>query len=561
MRVPVFNRANRAWRFYRVSRLLFTMIWIMYRERRRVLKARQRGDQETRPNVEALRRATVSFRETALALGGLLIKLGQFLSARADLLPQVALNELMQLQDEVSAVPFRFIVDAIEHSFGRPLNEVYAYVEQKPTAAASLGQVHRAQLHSGEAVAVKVQRPRIHRVVKADLSALKFVIWVITRLKRDTSKFIDLWALYREFSRTTFEELDYVAEGRSAERFARLFAGDPLVKAPKIYWDYTRQQVLTLEWIDGIKISNYPAIEAAGLNRKQVAERTINTYFKQILEEGFFHADPHPGNLFVQPGPNGPVIAFVDFGMMGTVSRSLKHGVRKCFLAVAGKDAHGLIEGLDELGFIGSGADMALLEKAADLLLGQFYGRTMAEAMTVDPGEVFGEVEELLYDQPFRLPYQFIFFGRMMGILSGLATGLAPDFNFTEVALPYARTFMTSSNGSGASGIGGLLGLSREDILPLIRSVINLPRQTEQVMSRLGRGDLRLEIDLDPLKAEIRRVERSVTRLSYMLVFVFSLTGGIVLEVAHQTTPGWVCLGLAVLAGLTTLLRRNPPRA
>jgi len=559
VRVPVFNRANRAWRFYRVSRLLFTMIWIMYRERRRVLRARQRGDRETRPNVEALRKVAVSFRETALALGGLLIKLGQFLSARADLLPQVALNELVLLQDEVTAVPFRYVATAIEHEFGRPLNEVYSYVEEKPTAAASLGQVHRAKLTTGEDVAVKVQRPLIYRLVRADLGALKFVIWVITHIYRNANKFIDLGALYREFSRTVYEELDYVAEGRNAERFARMFADDPRVKAPKIYWDYTKRRVLTLEWIDGIKISNYPAIEAAGLNRKQIADRTISSYFKQILEDGFFHADPHPGNLFVQPGPDGPIIAFVDFGMMGTVGRSLKRGLRKCFFAVAGKDARGLIEGMDELGFIGPGADMGALEKAADLMIGQFYGRSMAEARAVEPGEVFDEIDELLYNQPFRLPYQFIFFGRMMGILVGLATGLSPEFNFTEVALPYARAFMTNNNGgsAAASGIGGLLGISREDVIPLVRSLVSLPRQTEQVMSRLERGDLRLAVNMEPVEGSLRRVERSVNRLSYLVMFVFSLTGGVVLEVANQPAPGWVCLGLAVVTGLVALVRRG----
>jgi predicted unusual protein kinase regulating ubiquinone biosynthesis (AarF/ABC1/UbiB family) len=554
----VFNRANRAWRFYRVSRLLFTMIWIMYRERRRVLRARQRGDRETRPNVEALRKVAVTFRQTALALGGLLIKLGQFLSARADLLPQVALQELTLLQDEVTAVPFRYVVTAIEQEFGRPLNELYSYVEEKPTAAASLGQVHRAKLPTGEDVAVKVQRPLIYRLVRADLGALRFVIWVITHIYRNANKFIDLNALYREFSRTVYEELDYMAEGRNAERFARMFADDPTVKVPKIYWDYSKRRVLTLEWIDGIKISNYPAIEAAGLNRKQIADRTISSYFKQILEEGFFHADPHPGNLFVQPGPNGPIIAFVDFGMMGTVSRSLKRGLRKCFFAVAGKDARGLIEGMDELGFIGPGGDLGALEKAADLMLGQFYGRSMAEARAVEPGEVFDEIDELLYNQPFRLPYQFIFFGRMMGILIGLATGLAPEFNFTEVALPYARAFMTNNNGgSAASSIGGLLGISREDILPLVRSLVALPRQTEQVMARLERGDLRLAINTEPMEGSMRRVERSVNRLNYTVIFVFSLTGGVVLEILHQPAPGWVCLGLAVVTGLVSLVRRG----
>ncbi len=562
MSVPIFNRGNRAWRFYRVSRLLFTTIWIMYRERRRVLKARQRGDREVKPNIEALRRVMVSFRLTALALGGLLIKLGQFLSARADLLPQVALAELVLLQDEVTAVPFRQIVNSLEREFGKPITEVYSYVEQKPTAAASLGQVHRAKLPSGEDVAVKIQRPQIYRLIKADLSALRFVIWVITKIKRDADKFIDLKALYREFSRTVYEELDYVAEGRNAERFARLFAEDANVKVPKIYWDYTKRRVLTLEWIDGIKISNYPAIEEAGFNRKQIAERTISSYFKQLFEAGFFHADPHPGNLFVQPGPSGPIIAFVDFGMMGTISRPLKRGLQKCFLAVASKDARGLIDGMNDLGFIGPGADLTALEKAADLMLGQFYGRSMAEARAVDPEDIFGEVDELLYNQPFRLPYQFVFFGRMLGILSGLATGLSPDFNFTEVALPYARSFLASNgNGSTAAGIGAALGLSREDLLPLVRSMIALPRQTEQVLSRLERGDLRLAVDLSPISHDIQRVERSVNRLSYLVLFVFSFTGGVVLEALHQPAPGWACLGFAALSGLVLLLRRSPSSA
>jgi predicted unusual protein kinase regulating ubiquinone biosynthesis (AarF/ABC1/UbiB family) len=558
VRVPFFNQSNRAWRFYRVSRLLFSTIWVMYRERRRVLKARKEGNREVRPNVEVLRRVAIRFRETALAMGGLLIKLGQFLSARADLLPQAALEELVRLQDEVTPVPFRQIAASIERAFGRPINEVYAYVEEKPTAAASLGQVHRGKLPGGEDVAIKIQRPNVHQLVRADLSALRFVIWVITRLKRNTSQFIDLWALYKEFSRTVYEELDYVAEGRNAERFARAFADDPTVKAPKIYWDFATRRVLTMEWIDGMKISNYQAIEDAGLNRKQVAERVVSTYFKQILEEGFFHADPHPGNLFVQAHPTGPITVFVDFGMMGTISSSLKRGLRKAFLSVAGKDARGLIESLDELGFIGPGADLSSLEKAADLMLGQFYGRTMGQALEVDPGDVFSEVDELLYNQPFRLPYQFIFFGRMMGMLSGLATGLSKDFNFTEVALPYAQAFMTS-NGTG--GVSGVLGLIREEALPLLRSMVSLPKVAEQLLARADRGDLRLQVNLDPLRSDLRQVERSVNRLGYTLMFVFSLAGGVVLEVAHQPAPGWFCLGLAGLSGIAVVWRRRATSA
>ncbi|HEY7125208.1 MAG TPA: AarF/ABC1/UbiB kinase family protein [Ktedonobacterales bacterium] len=560
MRVPFFNRSNRAWRFYRVSRLLFSTIWVMYRERRRVLKARKEGNREVRPNVEVLRRVAIRFRETALAMGGLLIKLGQFLSARADLLPQAALDELVRLQDEVTAVPFRQIATSLEQAFGRPINEVYAYVEEKPTAAASLGQVHRGKLATGEDIAIKIQRPNVHRLVRADLSALRFVIWVITHIKRNTNEFIDLKALYKEFSRTVYEELDYVAEGRNAERFARAFANNPAVKAPKIYWDFSTRRVLTMEWMDGIKISNYQEIVDAGVTRKQVAERVVGTYFKQILEEGFFHADPHPGNLFVQAGPAGPTIVFVDFGMMGTITSSLKRGLRKAFLSVASKDARGLIESLDDLGFIGPGADLSVLEKAADLMLGQFYGRTMGQAMAVDPDDVFSEVDELLYNQPFRLPYQFIFFGRTLGILSGLATGLSKDFNFTEVALPYAQAFMTS-NGNGATGVSGVLGVLREEALPLLRSLVSLPKVAEQLLARADRGELRLQVNLDPLRSDLRQVERSVNRLGYTLMFIFSLAGGVVLEVAHQPVPGWFCLGLAGIAGIAAVWRRRTTSA
>jgi len=258
------NRFSQMVRFLRVSRLLLWTIWVIYRERRRVLRARQRGNYDVHPNIDVLVQVLVAFRVTAIKLGVLMIKLGQFLSSRADLLPEQALAALSSLQDEVPPAPFSHVVSVLETELGKPVEQVFSVLERKCTAAASLGQVHKAVLAStGEEVAVKVQRPNIDQLVSMDLSTLKFVIWVINRFV-DTSEFIDLMAVYREFKRTVYEEIDYVTETANAKRFKEMFKDDPSIYIPRVYEDYTTRRVLVLEWIDGIKINDYAAIEAGG---------------------------------------------------------------------------------------------------------------------------------------------------------------------------------------------------------------------------------------------------------------------------------------------------------
>src|SRR5437870_2777330 len=222
-KTPRVNRFSQAIRFLRVSRLLLWTIWIIYRERRRVIRARERGNYEVQPNIEVLIKVLVAFRTTAIKLGVLMIKLGQFLSSRADLLPEQALTVLSALQDEVPPAPFEHVVSVIESELGKPIEEIFSVLERKCTAAASLGQVHKAVLAStGETVAVKVQRPNIDQLVSMDLSTLKFVIWVLTRFV-NTSEFIDLTAVYREFKRTVYEEIDYITEAEHARRFREMF--------------------------------------------------------------------------------------------------------------------------------------------------------------------------------------------------------------------------------------------------------------------------------------------------------------------------------------------------
>src|SRR5712692_9302862 len=371
MKTPRINRFSQVVRFLRVSRLLLWTIWVIYRERRRVIRARERGNYDVHPNIEVLVQVLVAFRITAVKLGVLMIKLGQFLSSRADLLPEQALAVLTSLQDEVPPAPFSHVVSVIETELGKPVEQIFSVLERKAIAAASLGQVHKAILAStGEEVAVKVQRPNIDQLVGMDLSTLKFVIWVITRFV-DTSQFIDLQAVYREFKRTTYEEIDYITEAANARRFKEMFKDDPTIYIPRAYEEYTSRRVLVLEWINGIKINDYTALEAEGIDRLEVANRTVQAYFYQFFEEGFFHADPHPGNIFIKQGAleDGPIIEFVDFGMVGSLTKNMKKSMRDLFLSFVTRDSETMVQSLSSLGFIGEGANIAAIERGLELLL------------------------------------------------------------------------------------------------------------------------------------------------------------------------------------------------
>src|SRR2546423_2751853 len=317
----------------------------MYRERRRVVRAHAHGDYTEGPNSDVLIEVLVAFRETAVELGVLMIKLGQFLSCRADLLPEQALAVLSCLQDEVPPVPFNQVVSVIESELGKPVEEVFSMLERKCTAAASLGQVHKAVLAStGETVAVKIQRPDIGQLARMDLSTLKFVIWIITRFV-DVNGIIDLMGVYHEFQRTIYEEIDYVREAANARRFKEMFKDDPMIYIPRVYDQYVSRRLLVLEWIDGIKINDYAALNAAGINRLEVAKCTVCAYFYQFFKAGFFHADPHPGNIFVKKGAtgDGPIVTFVDFGMVGSLTKQMKRLMKDVFLAFIVRDSRWLV--------------------------------------------------------------------------------------------------------------------------------------------------------------------------------------------------------------------------
>ncbi len=508
----------------------------------------------------------VAFRVAAIKLGVLMIKLGQFLSSRADLLPDEAISVLTSLQDEVPPAPFEHVVSIIESETGKRIDEIFSVLESTATAAASLGQVHKATLlATGETVAVKIQRPNTDQLVRMDLSTLKFVIRVINFFV-DTTGFIDLMGIYREFKRTTYEEIDYAAEAANAKRFKEMFKDDPTIYIPGMYDQYITPHMLVIEWIDGIKVNDYAALEALGISRLEVAKRTVSAYFYQFFVEGFFHADPHPGNIFIKKGvttaDGGPVIAFVDFGMVGSLSKSMKQSLKDLFVSFLSRNSRSLVNALNKLGFIGEGANMIVIERGMSMMMEQYFGMTLGAARELAIPEVAQDVERLLYGQPFQIPAQFAFTGRAISTLGGVSTGLAPEFNFVEVATPYARKFL----GLDGEGIGQTAQEFLNQALDTGRTLLALPRALEQIITKLETGQIEVKLASDRPKDRIRfRFGRngggSSTAsgsggISWSLMFIAALAGGIYLTTAHLMVPAWFCLGLASVTMLGLFLRR-----
>jgi predicted unusual protein kinase regulating ubiquinone biosynthesis (AarF/ABC1/UbiB family) len=545
-----WNRRNQIWRFYHVARLLFKTLWVLGRERNRVMRLHARGMYGVHPDDEALRLMMVEFRKTAMALGGLMIKLGQFLSARADLLPQEALLELAQLQDEVPPEPFSAISATVEHELHAPISSIFASFHATPAGSASLGQVHRARLRSGLDVAVKVQRPDVERLVRLDLAALAFVLAIVRLVYPPAERTLDTRRLYLEFSRVIYEELDYRREGHNAERFARLFVQADDVRAPGVIWEYTTRHVLVLSWMDGIKIADVAALDAAGLNRRAIAQRLLDIYLAQVLQHGYFHADPHPGNIFVRPRRGGFQLAFVDFGMMGAITAQHKRALSSAFVAIVQQDVSLLVSALDVLGFTNPSARRESIEQALAHLLSRYAAISLGEVREMDTAELLEDIETLMYGQQFRLPYQFAFLGRAAATLSGVVTVLAPELNFIEAVLPYARQYIAHDGLTtllrllGVESTGELGRLLAREGFGVVRTIAQLPRLTERVLQRIEQGEVRLVIE----SAESGHLARE------------RLVGRAAGRTLSRPVPAWVPLGLASAALALTVWRRTTHR-
>ncbi|WP_242541707.1 ABC1 kinase family protein [Leptolyngbya sp. Cla-17] len=490
------------------------------------------------------RSQAIWMRDTLLDLGPTFIKVGQLFSTRADLFPTEYVEELSKLQDRVPAFSFEQAKNLIEQDLGKSLQELYLSFDPIPLAAASLGQVHRATLHSGEDVVVKVQRPGLIKLFQIDLAILKGIARYFQRHPK-WGPGRDWLGIYDECCKILYEEIDYLNEGRNADTFRRNFRGEDWVMVPRVYWRYASPRVLTLEYLPGIKISHYEALEAAGLDRSRLAHLGAKAYLIQLLNDGFFHADPHPGNLAVNP--NGSLI-FYDFGMMGKVQLVTREKLLNTFFGVAQKDADRVVASLVELGALTATDDMGPVRRSIQFMLDNFMDKPF-ENQSV--GAISDDLYEIAYGQPFRFPATFTFVMRAFSTLEGVGKGLDPQFNFMEVAKPFALKIM--ADGNPTTDASNILGELSRQASQISNTALGLPRRIEETLEKLERGDIRVRTRSLETERILRRLSGVNMGTNYtLLVCTFTLSATILL-VSGQ---GWLALaaaGAASFAGFTLI--------
>lgn len=491
-----------------------------------------------RGRAARLTRLARRFHALAIELGGLMIKVGQFLSSRLDVLPPEITTELAGLQDEVPPAPFAAILPLAEAELAVPLERAFASFDEAPLAAASLGQAHRARLAEPDAAAggfesvvVKVQRPGIKAIVDVDLAALRRVAGWLSHL-RVVSDHADPRALVAEFAKTSLEEIDYLHEALGAERFRELFAGDPRVTVPEVVWERTTRRVLTLSDVTAIKINDVDGLRAAGIDPSEVAAVFAEIMFEQLFGHGYFHADPHPGNIFVTPvaaggagEPAGPAwrLTFIDFGMMGEVTDDLRDGLRRLLVAVAARDGRGLVESVKEVGVLLPTTDTAELEQAMGQLFDRFGGMGFAQLRKVDQrefrefGREFGSVVRSL---PFQLPESFLLVIRSMSLTSGVCSSLDPEFNVWEAIEPYAARLAREESGN-------VVWAAAKEAASVAGIFLRLPQRIDALISRINEGTVTVATPV--LDRRLTRLERLVRRAVGAVLFAGFLIGGILL--------------------------------
>jgi predicted unusual protein kinase regulating ubiquinone biosynthesis (AarF/ABC1/UbiB family) len=389
------------------------------------------GQSEQKQTWRAIR-----LREILTQLGPAYIKVGQALSTRPDLVAPLYLKELTKLQDQLPSFPNEIAYRFIEEELGAPPSEIYAELSPEPLAAASLGQVYKGKLKTGEVVAVKVQRPDLIRQITLDVYLMRcLAVWAQKNIKRLRS---DLVSITDELASRIFEEINYAQEGRNAERFAQLYDYIPEIYVPKIYWEYTGRRVLTMEWVTGTKLTNIEAIQAQGIDATHLVEVGVECSLRQLLEHGFFHADPHPGNLLAMPDGR---LAYLDFGMMSTIKPYQRYGLIEAVVHLVNRDFEALAHDYVKLDFLTPDTDLTPIIPALANVFGNALGASVAE---LNFKSITDQMSAMMYEFPFRVPAYYALIIRSMVTLEGIAIGIEPDFKVLNKAYPYiAKRLLT----------------------------------------------------------------------------------------------------------------------
>jgi len=484
-----------------------------------------------------------------LDLGPTFIKIGQALSTRADLLPMEYVKALQTLQDQVPEFPASQAIAIIESELGNDIHTLFREFDHFPIAAASLGQVHKAILHTGEEVVVKVQRPGLERLFDLDFQVLHNLMRFCQRFLPWTRDY-DLDAIYHEFFSVLYQEIDYIHEGKNADRFRENFQEYPQILVPKIYWRYTTRRVLTMEYMPGIKINDRQTLEACGIDIKALNSLGVSSYLKQLLQDGFFQADPHPGNMAVSQ--QGELI-FYDFGMMTEIKSVAKDKMVRTFFAILKKDADEVVNTMVDMGFLVPMRDMTPVRRLIRFALDRFVERPVDLASF---RELKGELYAMFKQQPFRLPAQLTYVVKSVTTLDGIARTLDPEYNLLASAQSFIKSFALSKDR------GTALAEAARQTRDFIKARLNKPSPTEAILrrleDRLESGELKLQVSSFENNRTLKLLHQAVKSLIYACLTGFTLLAGTVLLLGQF--KGWAVLlfvssGVSFVVLLKSLIR------
>jgi ubiquinone biosynthesis protein len=479
---------------------------------------------------KALRKEAANLRHALEELGPTFIKLGQALSTRHDLLPSVYIEELYKLQDEVPATPFEIMKPVIEGELGHPLQEVFSLFEEEPIASASIGQVYGGRLLNGEAVVIKIHRAGAEQLIQQDLEILTDIVsWAMQHTV--IGKMYDLTSLLDEFIYRLRSELDYHREGHNAELIREQFKEDPDIYIPKIYWEYTTPHLIMLERMSGLKITDLKGIDHAGISRKTVAENLAGFILRQLFEFGFFHADPHPGNFYVQPDGS---LAVMDFGMVGRFSEPTKKSLIRLALAVGRGDTDAIVDVMLDMGMTSKRIQRHALEQDIGRLI-ETYATGNYQYMATS--QILNQVTSVAFRHGLQLPSELLMLGRLISLSEGISLKLYPQFRMLDFSTPYLKEFWEQER--SLSKILPRLGEIAQDGLELS---MDLPREASRLLKQVERGQLEFNVNYEGLREFSKQMQRMTNRLALAILLSATIVAlGLVLVIYHPAT--WQQLG------------------
>lgn len=470
-------------------------------------------------------------------LGPTFIKMGQMLSTRADLIPHDIFHELQKLQDQVPPVVYDDLKEEIEFELKSPIKDIFSEFNETPLAAASIGQVHKAKLKTGEMVVVKVQRPNIKKVVEGDLDILRTTAGLAERHLSDIKMYNPV-GFVDEFSKSIRNELDYTLEARNMERFAHNFADDNTVRIPKVYWEYTTGRIITMEFLEGVKVSHIDELENHGYNIKSIAKKGAQAYLKQIFTHRFFHGDPHPGNIFILPGE---VVAFMDFGIVGRLTPSMASRLNELLISIASKDTERIVDALLQISVVDEDSNMDDLKADISEFVDKYYDISLGQLQI---SNVVHDLTDISSKYRIILDRQLSLLGRVLAEVEGLGKRLDPDFNIIPLIQPFARGLVISK-GSPREILRKSSKIAR-DYANLITA---LPGDIKMALDKAKNGKLRIEFKHVALEGIVSGLERSTSRLAFAII-IASLVISSTLIISLEKPIGPSLFGIPVIGAL-----------